>query len=176
MEQDWIDLNHVVATARAQVYVNYGKHVKPWVDAWAEWNRLTTVNTQCDANKLEQCIFQAQMDMFNGRYPPSVREELSKCVANAKCGSPAFTEGMRSFESKVDAAERNDEKLMRDGENVVGHRLGKALDSHFQRWEKVNQAKFDHFKTVVKTAGCDVDCVQKCTQTPHYYSFEVAPE
>jgi hypothetical protein len=38
---------------------------------------------------------------------------------------------MHSFESKVDAAERNDEKLMRDRENVVGHRLGKALDSHF---------------------------------------------
>ena len=109
------------------------------------------------------------MDMFNGRYPPYVREELSKCVAQAKCDSPAFTEGMRSFESKVDAAERNDEKLMRDGENVVGHRLGKALDSHFQRWEKVNQAKFDHFKTVVKTAGCDVDCVEKCTGTPFFF-------
>ena len=176
MEQDWIDLNHVVATARAQVYVNYGKHVKPWVDAWAEWNRLTTVNTQCDADKFEQCIFKAQMDMFNGVYRPTVGEELKKCAANAKCDSPVFYEGMGKFESKVDAAERNDEKLMRDGANVVGPRLGKALDSHFQRWEKVNQAKFDHFKTVVKTAGCDVDCVQKCTQTPHYYSFEVAPE
>jgi len=71
------------------------------------------------------------MDMFNGRYPPSVHEELSKCVANAKCGSPAFTEGMRSFESKVDAAERNDEKLMRDGANVVEPKLEKAIDSHF---------------------------------------------
>ena len=31
-------------------------------------------------------------------------------------------------------------------------------------------------KTVVKTAGCDVDCVQKCTQTPRYYSYKVTPE
>ena len=116
------------------------------------------------------------MDMFNGVYRPTVGEELKKCAANAKCDSPVFYEGMGKFESKVDAAEKNDEKLLRDGANVVGPRLGKALDSHFQRWEKVNQAKFDHFKTVVKTAGCDVDCVQKCTQTPHYYSFEVAPE
>ncbi len=71
------------------------------------------------------------MDMFNGRYPPSVREELKKCVENAKCGSPAFSEGTRSFESKVGVAERNDEKLMRDGANVVEPKLGKALDSHF---------------------------------------------
>ena len=98
MQQDWIDLNHVVATARAQAYVNYGKQVKPYVDAFAEWNRLTTVNAQCDANKLEQCIFKAQMDMFNGYYPPAVGEELKKCAVSAKCDSPAFTEGMRSFE------------------------------------------------------------------------------
>jgi len=38
---------------------------------------------------------------------------------------------VRSFESKVDASERNYEKLMRDGANFVGPRLGKALDSHY---------------------------------------------
>jgi hypothetical protein len=38
------------------------------------------------------------MDMFIGYYPPAVDEELKKCVVNAKCETPAFTEGMRSFE------------------------------------------------------------------------------
>jgi len=38
------------------------------------------------------------MDMFNGYYPPAVGEELKKCAVSAKCDSPAFTEGMRSFE------------------------------------------------------------------------------
>jgi len=64
--QAFIDLNHVVASARAQFYVAHGKHVKPWVEFGAELSRLTTPNAECDANKLEQCTFEAQMNEFNG--------------------------------------------------------------------------------------------------------------
>ena len=65
---------------------------------------------------------------------------------------------------------------MRDGVNDIGPKIETALDSHFQRWGKVDQAAFDHFKTVLKTAGCDVYCVQQCIQTSCYrqYYFESA--
>ena len=133
MYQDWIDLNHVIATARAQVFVDYGKHIKPWVNAWTGQNRLTTANNQCDANKFDKWTFKIQRDTFNGRFQRKVDKELEKFIANGKFNNPEFSQGMCSFKSKVDAAERYDEKLMRNGANVVGPRLRKAVDSHFQR-------------------------------------------
>ncbi len=97
--------------------------------------------------------------------------QAKQCMTAAKCDCPAFTEGFHSAETKLQAAEANDARLADEAGRVIGNRLGAAIESHKQRWQKIWVDRANAFKAVSKTAGCDIDCVQKCTQTPHHATY-----
>ena len=77
------------------------------------------------------------MDGFNGMPEDLIHDKAMKCMTDAKCDCPAFTAGMHSLDTKLEAAVRNDDQLMRDGGKVVGDRLRNAIASHNQRWQTI---------------------------------------
>lgn len=152
--QGWTDVNHAWSSMRTQQYVNYGKQVKPWVDALQEWNRLTTVSPTCDQNKLEVCLYNQQNDWWAGVPESESNEQADACVEAAGCRSPLAEENGGSLGEKIETAQQAGYDAERKARFALQQGLRKANEAHRDRVRVMNR----DFEASLRKFNREIDC------------------
>ena len=74
--------------------------MQPWVEVFKEYAVASQSDPKCDENKLEECLFQHQLDIFNGMKEKDANLKAHNCAITTFCTMPLFDEDFKEYDKK----------------------------------------------------------------------------